>query len=401
MSSVTEVHADFDDTLPGVVRSSVPGTHQSRRKNDPLEIPRQAIRIRRLIRVCIIAELYVLAIVVFHMQNLVDRATLITVAGTVSFGFVALFAVFISGLNQRTKEKNLTAPIAFAGLAVMLWTLYSAPGSRLIFTPFLFVLLAYGMYRLTQRTMLLLSAGALLGYLAIIGPHYLQRMPSIDIGYELLHWLVLALALPGFVVLTGRARRLHIALYQAGIRIRDIEEHARRDPLLGCYNRRYMIAALEEQKRISDETRVPLCLAVIDLDHFKSINDEVGHLAGDEVLRNFACIAQENVRQDDVFGRYGGEEFLLILPATPLLAALNTAERIREQVERHCRQAELRRAVTVSIGLTQYIPGESVLDLFSRTDSAMYLAKRRGRNRVAVKDPSAEPRNASNAEQSA
>jgi diguanylate cyclase (GGDEF)-like protein len=174
------------------------------------------------------------------------------------------------------------------------------------------------------------------------------------------------------------------------MRIRDIEEHARRDPLTGCFNRRYLVAALEEQKRLADEHGVPLCLAVLDLDHFKRINDEVGHLAGDEVLRTFSRVALENIRSTDIFGRYGGEEFLLVLPETPLLSALNMAERIREQVEHHAWSGKLHGLVTVSIGLTQYIDGESVLDLFSRTDTAMYLAKRGGRNQVVVEEPNEE-----------
>jgi diguanylate cyclase (GGDEF)-like protein len=361
-----------------------------RRHNDALNKSRQAVRIRRLLLVCIVAELHLLALAVFHTQHLVDRATLVSVAVITGIAIAALYGVFLSGWNLKAREKNLTAPIAVSGLLVMLWTLYSAPGSRIIFTPFMFVLIAYGMYRLTQRTMLLLTAGTLAAYAGVIGLHYVQRISPHDIKFALLHWLVLALTAPGFVVLAGRVRRLHSALYQAGMKIRNIEEHAQRDQLLGCYNRRYVISALEEQKRFSDETGAPLCLAVIDLDHFKSINDDVGHLAGDEVLRTFARIAQENVRQGDIFGRYGGEEFVLILPQTPLLPALNTAERIREQVEQHCWQSKLQRSVTVSIGLTQYIPGESVLDLFSRTDTAMYLAKRGGRNQVVVEEPSAE-----------
>jgi diguanylate cyclase (GGDEF)-like protein len=361
-----------------------------RRHDDALNKSRQGGRIRRLLLLCIFAELYLLALAVFHTQHLVDRETLVSVALITGGAIASLYGIFIRGWNLKAREKNLTAPIAVTGLIIMLWTLYCAPASRIIFSTFAFVLIAYGMYRLTQRTMLLLSAATLAGYAGVIGLHYAQRISPHDIKFALLHWLVLALTLPGFVVLVGRVRRLHSALYQAGMKIRNIEEHAQRDQLVGCYNRRYLTAALEEQKRLSDETGAPLCLAVIDLDHFKSINDEVGHLAGDEVLRTFARIAQENVRQGDVFGRYGGEEFVLILPQTPLLPALNTAERIREQVEHHCWQGKLQRSVTVSIGLTQYIPGESVLDLFSRTDTAMYLAKRGGRNQVVVEEPSAE-----------
>ncbi len=105
------------------------------------------------------------------------------------------------------------------------------------------------------------------------------------------------------------------------------------------------------------------------------------------MLRHFARVAQENVRAGDIFGRYGGEEFLLIFPATSLLPALNTCERIRAQVEAHAWKGLLRGKVTVSIGVTQYVPGESVLEFFSRADTATYLAKEGGRNQVVVEEP--------------
>jgi diguanylate cyclase (GGDEF)-like protein len=147
------------------------------------------------------------------------------------------------------------------------------------------------------------------------------------------------------------------------------------------------LAALEEQKQLADESGIPLCMAVLDLDHFKRINDELGHLGGDEVLRTFARIAQQGVRGGDVFGRYGGEEFLLIFPGTSLLPALNTCERIRAQVESYAWSSLLKGRVTVSVGVTQYVLGESVLEFFSRADTAMYLAKEGGRNQVVVEEP--------------
>ena len=184
----------------------------------------------------------------------------------------------------------------------------------------------------------------------------------------------------------GRVQRLYRSLYQASRKIKNIQEDAQRDTLLGCFNRRYILAALEEQKQLADESGIPLCLAVLDIDHFKRINDELGHLGGDEVLRTFARIAQQGVRGGDVFGRYGGEEFLLIFPATSLLPSLNTCERIRAQVESHAWTVLLKGRVTVSIGVTQYVLGESVLEFFSRADTAMYMAKEGGRNQVVVEE---------------
>ncbi|HEV2609639.1 MAG TPA: GGDEF domain-containing protein [Noviherbaspirillum sp.] len=371
---------------PGVLPSPPP----SRRKDHSVDAKRQASRIRRLLLVAVFGFCYLIGLACLHVAGMVDRATLSLAAAAVILIMAGFFGIFAAGFNQKAKEKNLTAPIAWCAVAILLGVLYSAPESRMLFVPFSFVLMAHGMYRLTRNTLMMMASALLTGYAGVIGLHSLQPIDPQAWKLPWLEWLALALTLPAFVVLTTRIRRLHSALHKAGRKIRHIEEHARRDQLLGCYNRRYLIAALDEQKRLADETGAPLCLGVIDLDHFKSINDEVGHLAGDEVLRTFARIAESNVRQGDVFGRYGGEEFVLILPQTPLLAALNTAERIREQVEQHGWQGKSLRTVTVSIGLTQYIPGESVLDLFARTDTAMYLAKRGGRNQVVVEESSIE-----------
>lgn len=122
-----------------------------------------------------------------------------------------------------------------------------------------------------------------------------------------MHLLALAVSVPAFIVLMGRVQRLYRSLYQASRKIKNIQEDAQRDTLLGCFNRRYILAALEEQKQLADESGIPLCLAVLDIDHFKRINDELGHLGGDEVLRTFARIAQQGVRGGDVFGRYVGK----------------------------------------------------------------------------------------------
>jgi diguanylate cyclase len=348
---------------------------------------RPAALMRRLLVSYGFSTIYLLALLGFCTQGLVDIPVLVVVAALMSGTMAVFYAIFAMGMNQQVKEKNMTVPLTLCALVIMLGVNYVAPAAHIIFGPFVFLIMAYSMYRLTQKSVLLLSGVALSGSLMVIGLHYLNEGNIDLLKLELLHWFVLALTLPGFVLLTARVGHLHSALFKAGMKIKNIEEHARRDQLIGCYNRRYVDVVLEEQKRLADQTGSHLCLAVIDLDHFKRINDELGHLGGDEVLRTFAGIAQANVRQTDVFGRYGGEEFLLILPGTALLAALNTAERIRGEVENFPWESKNHRQVTVSIGLTQYIPGESVRDLFSRTDTAMYLAKRGGRNQVVVEEP--------------
>jgi diguanylate cyclase (GGDEF)-like protein len=203
---------------------------------------------------------------------------------------------------------------------------------------------------------------------------------------ELMHLLALGAAIPAFLFLIAKVQLLHHILHRASRKIKNIQEDAQRDTLLGCFNRRYIVAALEEQRQVADETGIPLCLAVIDLDHFKRINDELGHLGGDEVLRHFARVAQENVRAGDIFGRYGGRSFADL--SRHLAAARAQHLRAHPRPGRGARlEGLLRGKVTVSIGVTQYVPGESVLEFFSRADTATYLAKEGGRNQVVVEEP--------------
>ena len=351
---------------------------------------RQAARIRRLVLNTAFAGLYLLAIGVFYLMGLVELFVLKVATAMIGVSFSVFYLSFATGLNLKTRTQNLRIPLTLSAIGIMLTIGYIAPVTQILLTPFLFLTMAFVMHRVSPKEMLWMSLAVLGAYALVVFAHYRERGDTQLLTLECALLLALALTLPSFAMLAGRVQRLHSALFQANRKIRDIEQDAQRDALLGCYNRRYIVAALEQQKRMADETGAPLCLAVIDLDHFKRVNDEAGHLGGDEVLRSFAGIAERNVRQRDIFGRYGGEEFLLVLPETSLLAALNIAERIRAQVEQHEWSAKLQNRVTVSIGLTQHIPGESVLDLFSRTDTAMYMAKQGGRNQVVVEEPAGD-----------
>lgn len=331
--------------------------------------------------------LYALAVAGSAALGVLPPGLLLWVGGMSAAGFAGFFYAFHRGWHLASRDPQWRLPIVGAALAGLLVLLYLEPASQILFTPFAFIAFAWGLFTTSQRGLLRVAAALVLGYALIIGAHYAEQGNEALLRLELMHLLALALALPAFIVLMAKVQKLYRRLHQASRKIRSIEQDAQRDTLLGCYNRRYILAALEQQKQLADESGIPLCLAVLDIDHFKRINDQIGHLAGDEVLRQFARIAQQGVRGGDVFGRYGGEEFLLIFPGTALLPALNTCERIRAHVEAHAWDAALPAPVTVSIGVTQYVVGESLLEFFSRADTAMYLAKEGGRNQVVVEEP--------------
>lgn len=380
---LTDVSMDFDD-------SSAVLLQQARRRVDATGTGGRRTNAQKWLVALALVGLYLVAALVFQALDMVQPRTLYVLSGLI-VGFSLVFlGIFKSGLHMRAREKRLKLPIVVCALACMLLMVYLDPATQILLAPFSFVAIAYGMYRIPRKTAYLVAWALLSGYAVVIALHYTAQQNEALLRLEVLHFVALAVSLPGFIHLVGKVQMLQRILHRASRKIKNIQEDAQRDTLLGCFNRRYIVAALEEQKQLADETGIPLCLAVIDLDHFKRINDELGHLGGDEVLRSFARVAQENVRAGDIFGRYGGEEFLLIFPATSLLPALNTCERIRAQVEGHPWTGLLKSRVSVSIGVTQYIPGESVLEFFSRSDTAMYMAKEGGRNQVVVEEPVAK-----------
>ena len=377
---------EFDDSSSAA--SSPP--RLARRALDGLGPPSERNARRQWLQALALIAAHALALLGFYALDVVELQLLAVLAGLVSGGCLVFWLVFAAGLHHRLRHRSIKLAIVATALASMLLLFYLAPVTQILLAPFAFVAVAYGMFTVSRRALLALTACLLAGYALVAALHYTQSGNEALLRLEALHGLALLAALPAFILLMGKVQRLYRSLYHASRKIKNIQEDAQRDALVGCFNRRYVLAALEEQKQLADESGIPLCLAVLDIDHFKRINDELGHLGGDEVLRTFARIAQQGVRGGDVFGRYGGEEFLLIFPGTSLLPALNTCERIRAQVESHAWSGLLKGRVTVSIGVTQYVLGESVLEFFSRADTAMYLAKEGGRNQVVVEEPVAK-----------
>jgi diguanylate cyclase (GGDEF)-like protein len=157
------------------------------------------------------------------------------------------------------------------------------------------------------------------------------------------------------------------------------------DALTGVANRRSIIAALDRDAGRAIRARTPLAVMMIDLDHFKRINDSHGHLAGDAVLRSLVRVLGDRLRSQDLVGRYGGEEFLVVLPETTLSGARRLANELCQAVEAHAFvHAGQPIPLTVSIGVFGGLlePGDHWDLLIHAADSALYAAKRAGRNRV-------------------
>ncbi len=162
-------------------------------------------------------------------------------------------------------------------------------------------------------------------------------------------------------------------------------EASRTDQLTGLANRRYILELLDDALGVHEDTGCGLCVASIDIDLFKTINDAYGHDAGDTVLRHFSRVCTERMRTQDCLGRMGGEEFLLLLPETKLEDALDLISAIREDFPTALLDEEaIDLAYTFSAGLTEALPGETRSSILRRADRALYGAKTEGRNRTKI-----------------
>ena len=168
----------------------------------------------------------------------------------------------------------------------------------------------------------------------------------------------------------------------------ELKRRTLTDDLTGLYSRRYTLEHLQEEIYRADRYSIPFCVVMIDLDHFKQINDNHGHLSGDRVLMSFSKLLRKCTRQLDIVGRYGGDEFLVILPSTTLDVAQVVTQRIRTNTQKLTFHGSNEQAfqLTASIGLTEYVNSidDNVKTLVERADQAMYRAKQAGRNLVCT-----------------
>lgn len=166
---------------------------------------------------------------------------------------------------------------------------------------------------------------------------------------------------------------------------KELVELATADPLTGVFNRRKLNNELQTEVNRNLRYNNDLSLIIFDIDKFKHINDKFGHNNGDEILKDFTKLISENIRVNDVFARWGGDEFTILLPETNLQTASRIADNLRILAEDY--QYPFVGHVTASFGVTQFLKGDNEATFINRADEALYLAKENGRNNVEVLPP--------------
>jgi diguanylate cyclase (GGDEF)-like protein len=273
------------------------------------------------------------------------------------------------------------------GVLCAAWAYTFAGDARVIACLLLAMVLMFGAFGLSVRQILGLGGFALGLFAAVMAnlAHHepLRHPPRLEACYfaGLFAMVVgLTLATVRLQLLRERVRRQKTELEAALAHIQRLATH---DELTGLVNRRRMQELLENERLRSRRTGSSWCVAVIDVDHFKHVNDEHGHAIGDAALRALSHHTQALVRKTDVLSRWGGEEFVLLLPDTALPLGAGSLDRLRAHFHAAPLQVQgLALALSFSAGITQHQGGESVAQTLERADRLCYEAKANGRNRI-------------------
>jgi diguanylate cyclase len=350
--------------------------------------PRQRVRLQQALLAMALMALSVL-VFVYAARVAGTPPAWVAVWTLVSLGgMTAMWLAIRSGVSRRWADPSLTVPqMLFAITSGAVAYTLSGPVRGATF-PVLLVILMFGMFQLRPRWVTLVSVYAL-GLFGTVMAWKAQTEPAVFApAVEWGHFAMLAAMLPAVSVLAARVARLRTRdrrqrndLAQALSRIQDL---ATRDELTGLVNRRHMSLLLEQERQRSARSGRLFSVAMVDIDHFKAVNDHYGHSVGDDVLRSIARQMPQALRSTDIVARWGGEEFVVLLPESPLGTARVGLERLRGRIAAtpmaHLSGVPIR--VTVSAGLTEHIAGEPVMATLERADRALYQAKSQGRNRT-------------------
>jgi len=295
-----------------------------------------------------------------------------------------------TGWSKRFKDPAMTlAQILFAlsSLTISYALIDVSRGATLQITC---LILAFGIYHLSPKQIFL--SGLLAVTMLVVTLLVLDRLHAqhFDIGKQALNIALATVVLPLLAYIGQQASIMRRKQIKQGKdlaeALRHLEELAMRDSLTGLLNRRSMLDLLEAELKRSQRAGQRFCVAMLDIDFFKRVNDTYGHQAGDAVLIGLARDAEFALRDSDVIARWGGEEFLLFLPCTTLGYARMPLLRLSQRLASHDWAGVLpdSEEITASIGIAEYEPNETLEALIARADKALYTAKSSGRNRIAV-----------------
>ena len=264
--------------------------------------------------IVLISLLYILSLYAFYRQGLIGETNFIGTVVVLVCVVMLFYGAFYFGLNNRFSETSLMLPQLVAALSIMMALAHVERTTQIALVPFILIAFSFGIFRLSTGSLTLLSVGCLGAYLGIIMMRGDAQSYSYGFRTDLVQWFVLALTLPGMIIVGKQIQNLRQMLKVTRYQLEHYEEKSVRDELTGLYNRRHIQTELEQAKLQADTRSTPFSICLIDIDRFKEINDNHGHLTGDTILREFARVALDSIRDTDTLGRYGGAVHGVVLP---------------------------------------------------------------------------------------
>lgn len=313
--------------------------------------------------------------------------------GSVGFSLSVVFVALRSGWSERFADPALTAVQIVIGVLVVEWAYAITGPFRTVTLLPLLLIFSFGAFSLRWRTIAWLALFTQVSMAAMVLALNAARsgvdrwsLANNDLRIDLINLMILMVLLPAISLIAARLSamrsKLHAQRSELTEALGEVQRLATHDELTGLVNRRYMLARLTQEQGRFRRNRHPFSVALLDLDHFKLINDAYGHEGGDKVLCAFARAVSSCLRGSDLAARWGGEEFLLLLPDTTVAQARATIERLQRAVREI--PALNGEALTFSGGATEYRAEEKLTATVARADHAMYTAKAAGRDRVIV-----------------
>ncbi len=355
-----------------------------------LQSQKQALRLRRTVlsNMGVFSLLLLCYLAAQLGYSAIETTNVVILSLIMWLGHIVFVIVILFSGNLRFKDASLTLP-QMVWVAIWLSILMSfLQDIRPLMLMGYLLVMSFGAFRLSIKGLYGFTIFTLVCYLSSLAWVFHQRPDDIYLSQEFFVFVGFVLALFGVVLMGSEFSNLRLSL---GNRHRElkgaisrIEELAITDELTGLYNRRYLMQMLSQQRALANRSRYGFVVCYLDLDHFKKVNDVHGHPFGDKVLKAFANLMTNCLREVDLGARLGGEEFVLILADTNLDAACGVCQRMADKWRAlHFSEAP-NLQLTLSAGITEFKSPESIESVLERADKLLYDAKHKGRNCIEV-----------------
>ena len=304
-----------------------------------------------------------------------------------SAGLVVIYVLIRSGLSLHMADPSLAFVQMLYAIACAAAAFIITGHGRGVTLPIVSVILMFGMFGMSMRQVMMIAVYglALFGFAAWYALLHstTDETAGLFVAYVFMQFVVLSAT----TFLTWRLQQMSAHMRsqknQLALAFDKIQKIATRDELTGVANLRFMLEKIHDEALRAQRTSSPLLLAILDIDHFKQVNDQYGHQQGDRALQMFTSVVQGNIRTNDTLARWGGEEFVILLTDTDVSVGEVCLDRVLSKVaEMEISAGNDCLRLTVSIGVTPYRSGEAVEKILARADAALYAAKAQGRNQI-------------------